>query len=151
MRPLRAAAAVFLLLALSVSAAAAQDPYEERMWEIAEKVACPVCEGQSVKDSNAQLAREIRALIVERLRLGDDPDAIIQFLADRYGEGILMDPPKTGLGLGVWIGPLIFLAAGMATVAYLLTRRPRGLSPSYAHDGAGPQMDEHPAQEREPR
>ena len=92
---------------------AAQDPYEERMWEIAEKVACPVCEGQSVKDSNAQLAREIRALIVERLRLGDDPDAIIQFLADRYGEGILMDPPKTGLGLGVWIGPFIFLAAGI--------------------------------------
>ena len=151
MRPLRAAAAVFILLALAAGAAAAQDPYEERMWEIAEKVACPVCEGQSVKDSNAQLAREMRALIVERLRLGDDPESIIRFLAERYGEGILMDPPKAGLGLGVWIGPFIFLAAGIAMVAYLLTRRPRGLSASHAQDGAGVQTDERRAQEREPR
>ncbi|MCY3802664.1 MAG: cytochrome c-type biogenesis protein CcmH [Chloroflexi bacterium] len=147
MRSLRAAAAVLLLLALSVGAAAAQDPYEERMWEIAEKVACPVCEGQSVKDSNAQLAREMRDLIVERLRLGDDPEAIIDFLAERYGEGILMDPPKTGLGLGVWVGPFIFLAAGIGIVAYLLTRRPRGLSPSYADEGTAPQTDEHRARE----
>lgn len=136
-----------VLLVLTAGAAAAQDPYEERMWEIAEKVACPVCEGQSVKDSNAQLAREMRDLIVERLRFGDDPEAIIDFLAERYGEGILMDPPKTGLGLGVWVGPLIFLAAGIGIVAYRLTRRPRGLSPSYADEGTTPQTDEHRARE----
>ena len=139
MRSLRVAAAVLVLLALSVGAAAAQDPYEERMWAIAEKVACPVCEGQSVKDSNAQLAREMRDLIVERLRLGDDPDAIVDFLAERYGEGILMDTPKTGLGLGVWVGPFIFLGAGIGIVAYLLTRRPRGLSPSYVDESTVPQ------------
>lgn len=136
---------MLVLLALSASAAAAQDPYEERMWEIAARVACPVCEGQSVKDSNAQLAREMRALIVERLRLGDDPDDIVEFLADRYGEGILMDPPKAGLGLGVWIGPFIFLAAGIGMVAYLLTRR------SYGDGGGERQIDEHLAEEREPR
>ena len=147
MRTLRAVAAALALLGLSVGAAAAQDPYEERMWEIAEKVACPVCEGQSVKDSNAQLAREMRALIVERLRLGDDPNTIIGFLAERYGEGILMDPPKTGLGLGVWIGPFIFLAIGIGMVAYLLTRRPRGPSPSYVDEGTVPPTDEHPARE----
>ena len=151
MRSLRVATAVLVLLALSVGAAAAQDPYEERMWEIAEKVACPVCEGQSVKDSNAQLAREMRDLIVERLRLGDDPETIVEFLAERYGEGILMDPPKTGLGLGVWVGPFIFLGAGMGIVAYLLTRRTRGVSPSYADEGAAPQTDEHRAREGSPR
>ena len=125
MKPTRLALALLTLWVLSASAAAAQEPYEEQMWEIAEIVACPVCEGQSVKDSNAQLARQIRDLIVERLRLGEDPATIVQFLADRYGEGILMEPPKAGLGLGIWIGPMFFFAVGIGTVALMLARRPR--------------------------
>jgi cytochrome c-type biogenesis protein CcmH/NrfF len=135
--PLRVAAALLVLWVLSLSAAGAQDPYEEQMWEIAERVACPVCSGQSVKDSNALLARQIRDLIVERLRLGDDPETIIQFLANRYGEGIRMDPPKAGLGLGIWIGPMVFFAVGIGIVAFLLKRRPRGASST-----SGPSADD---------
>ncbi len=154
MKPLRVAVALLVVWMLSASLAAAQDPYEEKMWEIAETVACPVCEGQSAKDSNAQLAQQIREFIVERLRLGEDPETIVQFLAERYGEGILMDPPKAGLGLGIWLGPLVFFAVGAGTVAFLLTRRSRGSSsiPVSGADRVGEgQLEGEFGQRRKPR
>ena len=103
----------------------AQVSYEEQMWKIAERLACPVCAGQSVKDSDSQLASQMRQLIVDRLRLGEDPEKIVQFLVERYGEGVRMDPPKTGFGLGVWIGPVVFFAIGSVLVTLMLTRASR--------------------------
>ena len=103
----------------------AQGSYEEQMWKIAGRLACPVCEGQSIKDSDSQLASQMRQLIVDRLRLGEDPEKIIQFLVERYGEGVRMDPPKTGFGLGVWIGPVVFFAIGSVLVTLMLTRASR--------------------------
>jgi len=103
----------------------AQVSYEEQMWKIAERLACPVCAGQSVKDSDSQLASQMRQLIVDRLRLGEDPEKIVQFLVERYGEGVRMDPPKTGFGLGVWIGPVVLFAIGSGLVTLMLTRDPR--------------------------
>ncbi len=141
MKALAAWVGFFVIFLVWAAAADAQEPYEEQMWVIAEQIACPVCEGQSIKDSNADLARQMRELITERLRAGDDADSIRRFFADRYGEGILMDPPKQGFGLGIWIGPLIFFVVGVALVTAVLGRRPNRPGPSpgsvRAADGEG--------------
>ncbi len=130
MKALAASVGFFVIFLVSAGAAAAQESYEEQMWVIADQIACPVCEGQSIKDSNADLARQMRELITEKLRAGDDADSIRGFFADRYGEGVLMDPPKQGFGLGIWIGPLIFFVVGVALVTTVLRRRPDRPGPS---------------------
>lgn len=117
------------LLAVSIGAAlsavAAADGYEQEMWEISEELACPVCAGQSIKDSNAPLARQIRALILEKLEAGEEREAIVEFVVARYGEGVRLDPPKSGIQLGVWLGPLVILAVALSLVATVLWRRTR--------------------------
>lgn len=124
MRFFVAAAALLSALLLFAMPVAGQDPYEKRMWEIAAELACPVCQGQSVKDSKAQLALQIQALIVEKLKAGESPEAIKQFLVARYGEDILMSPPKRGLQLGVWLAPPLFLIAGALLVVAKLRSKP---------------------------
>ncbi len=121
---------LIVVLALCVggalTAVASAEEYEQEMWKIAADLACPVCSGQSVKDSNAPLARQIRALITEKLEAGEDRDAIVQFLVSRYGEGIRLDPPKSGFQLGVWLGPLVIIGVALGMVATVLWRRGRG-------------------------
>lgn len=122
---MKAVAAAFIVVAALLArpaGAGAQDPNETEMREIAAELACPVCQGQSVRDSNAPLAGQIRELILEKLRAGEDAQSIKQFVVDRYGEGILMEPPKRGLTLGIWIVPLVFVALGLAVVAFRVLR-----------------------------
>ena len=138
---------LIVVLAIGVgvafTAVAAAEEYEQEMWEIAAELACPVCSGQSVKDSNAPLARQIRALIVEKLEAGEDREAIVQFLVGRYGEGIRLDPPKSGFQLGVWLGPLVIIGVALGMVATVLWRRgrvetaPAGLDDFVARVDAG--------------
>ena len=143
MKALAAWAAFLLVFLMTASVVGAQETYEEQMWVIAEQIACPVCEGQSIKDSKADLARQMRELIIEKLRAGEDPESIRRFFADRYGEGILMDPPKQGFGLGIWIGPMVFFVFGLILVAAVLRRRPdrpgfsRGSAPVVEGESAG--------------
>ena len=96
---------------------------EREMAEIARTLRCPVCENQSVADSPAQLAQEMRAYIQRRLAAGESRQAIVQDLVDRYGEGILLEPPRQGFTLLVWWLPLLSLALGAAVVALTLRRR----------------------------
>ena len=89
---------------------------EQRMWLLAEELACPVCDGQSIKDSNAELAQQMRVLIIQLLDSGRDEQEVTDYLVLRYGEGILLNPPKSGLHLGVWIGPVVFVLIGLGEV-----------------------------------
>jgi cytochrome c-type biogenesis protein CcmF len=116
---------VALLLVLATPLLLAADEYENEMWNISEELACPVCAGQSIKDSNAPLAQQIRALILEKLAAGEDREAIIAFVVERYGEGVQLDPPKTGIQLAVWLGPLVILAIGLSLAATMFLRRAR--------------------------
>tara|TARA_B100001123_G_scaffold412790_2_gene510450 strand:- start:457 stop:834 length:378 start_codon:yes stop_codon:yes gene_type:complete len=90
---------------------------EQRMWLLAEELACPVCDGQSIKDSNAELAQQMRALIVVLLDSGRNEKEVTDYLVLRYGEEILLDPPKSGFQLGVWIGPVLFILIGVGIVS----------------------------------
>lgn len=102
--------------------ALAYDGHEAEMRAIARVLACPVCEGLSVADSPAPLAKQMRETILDRLEAGENREQVIQYFVDRYGESILFDPPKRGFSLIVWWGPVLALVAGVALVATLLWR-----------------------------
>ncbi len=114
---------LLVLLCLPSAAWAQETSAEQReVVEIARTLKCPVCESQSVADSPSQLAQEMRAYIQRRLEAGDSRQAIVQALVDRYGEGILLEPPRAGFTLLVWWLPVLSLALGALVVGLALRR-----------------------------
>lgn len=120
------------LLALTpVSAFAVQpdevlpDPaMEGRAREISKDLRCLVCQNQSIDDSNAPLARDLRLLVRERLRAGDSDQQVLHFVTDRYGDYVLLRPPFKATTLVLWVGPFVILAIGAAgTFLYLRGRK----------------------------
>jgi len=102
------------------------DPAKEaRAREIGKQLRCLVCQNQSIFDSNADLARDLRMVVRERIDVGDDDSAIIAFVSQRYGDFVLLNPPVKTTTYVLWAAPLIFLlgALGLGTV-YLRRRRP---------------------------
>jgi cytochrome c-type biogenesis protein CcmH len=82
-----------------------------------------VCQNQSIDDSDAPLARDLRILVRERLKDGDSDSLVRAFLATRYGDFILLKPPLKPETVLLWLGPGFLLLAGAAII---LLRRPRG-------------------------
>lgn len=123
--------ALALLLALALPSGAVQpdemlaDPaLEARAREISREVRCPVCQGESIDDSNAQISKDLRIIIRERLVAGDTNEEVIDFLVARYGEFVLFNPPKTGINLILWLaGPAMLLAGGAIAVAAVRRRK----------------------------
>ncbi len=101
---------------------AASQTIDERVREVAGRLMCPVCEGQTVAESNAELAEQMRALIRDRLQQGQTAEEIIAYFVSRYGESILAAPPRRGLSLIVWIGPFAALALAAAIAVATLRR-----------------------------
>jgi cytochrome c-type biogenesis protein CcmH len=95
---------------------------EAHVREIALQLRCPVCQGLSVGDSPSELASEMRALIREQLQQGNTPAQVLDYFAQRYGEWILLAPPKRGFNLIIWVMPFALLPIG-AAVVYLGARR----------------------------
>src|SRR5262245_62069602 len=126
----RLVAGLFLLLVAVLPARAVQpdeilsDPaLEARARALSEGLRCLVCQNQSIDDSNAPLARDLRLLIRDRLKAGDSDEAAVDFVVARYGDFVLLRPrftPETWL---LWIGPfaLLLIAGG-----FLYLRRRRG-------------------------
>ncbi|WP_051914667.1 cytochrome c-type biogenesis protein [Thermorudis peleae] len=100
--------------------------------KIANELNCPVCEGQSVRDSNSQLAGEMRQLIQQMLDAGQTPDQIKAYFVQRYGVGILRDPPKEGFVWTLWWGPVVGLVIGIAvlTLYFQSRKRPSAVQPA---------------------
>jgi len=79
---------------------------EERAREISGGLRCLVCRNESIDDSNADLARDMRLLVRERLLAGDSNEEVVQYIVDRYGEYVLLNPTTTGSNLVLWLaGP----------------------------------------------
>ena len=120
-----------LALALATPALAVQpdevldDPVlEERARALSGELRCLVCRNESIDDSNAELARDLRLLVRERLVAGDSDAEVIAFLVDRYGEFVLLRPPASGSTLVLWLaGPAMFLVALGLGVGYVRSRR----------------------------
>lgn len=95
---------------------------EARAREISKELRCLVCQNQSIDDSEADLAKDLRALVRERLRAGDSNEQVMTYIAARYGDFVRMTPPFAGSTLALWLGPLAILLAGGAIVAIALRR-----------------------------
>jgi cytochrome c-type biogenesis protein CcmH len=121
---IRAASLVVCILASFVPASlgATSPDLESQVREIALQLRCPVCQGLSVGDSPSELANEMRALAREQLQQGKTPAEVLDYFAQRYGEWILLAPPKRGFNLVIWVLPFALLPIG-AFVIYLGARR----------------------------
>lgn len=85
---------------------------EDRARELSQGLRCPVCRNESIDESNAELARELRIVLRERLVAGDSDDEIMAFMVSRYGEFVLLRPDTRGANLILWLAaPALFLAA----------------------------------------
>lgn len=89
---------------------------------VASQLRCPVCQGESIQDSPADLAVEMRGVVREQLAAGRSPDEVKAYFVERYGEWILLAPPARGFNLVLYILPFAGLAAG-ALLVTLLARR----------------------------
>src|SRR5690606_20789681 len=91
---------------------------------------CMVCQNQSIDDSDAELARDLRILVRERLEAGDSDRQVVDYIVARYGEYVLLKPPFEARTLLLWGAPLFLLVAGAAFVIYAArTRRKAAVQP----------------------
>jgi cytochrome c-type biogenesis protein CcmH len=120
------------LLALAVAApACAIEPQEQltdpaleaRARTLGQELRCLVCQNESIDDSNADLARDLRTIVRERLTAGDSDRQVLGFVTARYGDYVLLRPPIRAGTLVLWFGPLVLLVA--VIIAMTLRRRGR--------------------------
>lgn len=120
--------AIFLLLTLWIIPAQAVQPdeiladpaLEARARDLSAELRCLVCQNQSIDDSNAPLARDLRLLLRDRLKAGDSDAQAVDFIVARYGDYVLLRPRFTAATWALWIGPFALLAAA---AAFLFARR----------------------------
>ncbi len=129
--------AVMLVLAVAGSAGAVQpgeelaDPaLEARARALSREIRCLVCQNQSIDESEAGLARDLRLIVRERIAAGDDDAEVKAFLVARYGDFVLLDPPVKPSTWLLWFGPAAILALALGGAAFYLRRRPRLVEPS---------------------
>ena len=125
-----ARAVVAALLCVSAPAGAVQpdemlnDPVlETRARDISQNLRCLVCQNQSIDDSNAELARDLRILVRERLTAGDSDSEVVTYVVDRYGDFVLLKPPFKGSTYVLWFGPAIIALLGLIAVFVFYRRR----------------------------
>ena len=120
---------IFILLAASGSIAATEpvrfeDPAKTRLYEyLLEEIRCLVCQNQSLADSNAELAQDLRSEIVAMIRAGKNEKDIKAFLVERYGDFVLYRPPLQENTWLLWVGPFVFLLAGIIVVIIMVKRQ----------------------------
>jgi cytochrome c-type biogenesis protein CcmH len=129
----RALLAVGWLLAAAPALAAIGDPAERlpdpaleaRAEAIGRELRCMVCQNQSIEDSDADLARDLRRLVREQLTTGKTDDQVMRFVHDRYGDFVLLRPRFTATTALLWATPAIALGGGMLLIL-AMRRRSRG-------------------------
>ena len=105
--------------------AAADPALEERVTALATELRCLVCQNQTLADSNAPLAVDLRNQIRERMREGASERDIIDFMVERYGDFVRYRPPFKATTWLLWVGPMLLMIAGLAALYYRLARRRR--------------------------
>ena len=133
--------ALILCLLLAASPALAVQPdevlpdpaLEVRARQISHDLRCPVCQGETIDDSNAPISRDLRLLVRERLVAGDSDAEVVDYIVARYGEFVLFNPRASGSGLLLWLaGPAMLLVGG--ALAFSLTRRKPKLEDDLSED-----------------
>lgn len=133
-------AAVLLVAVLGCATALAVEPdeiltdsaLEVRARSISAELRCLVCQNQSIDDSNAPLARDLRLLVRDRLKAGDSDENVRTYIVARYGEFVLLRPPLNIRTVLLWLAPLLVLLAAITIAIRVFVRRP----PSQGRTGA---------------
>ncbi len=112
-------------LAFSLDTPLADPALEARALALHEELRCLVCQGQSIADSDAALARDMRVIVRERIAAGETDRQVVGFLTDRYGDYVRLNPPVKPATYALWFGPAAVFAAGAGLVYVLWRRRSR--------------------------
>ena len=108
-----------------------KDPIlEARARDISKGLRCLVCQNQSIADSNADLASDLRRTVFEMIEAGRSDDEIVEFMVERYGEFVMYRPPLNAATVALWTGPMLLGIAGIAALIVLLRRRNATAAPS---------------------
>ena len=119
---------LFILFALIVLATLISNTFsfpesiDDEAREISYLLMCPVCQGQSVAESNSELAKDMRSIIKQKLEAGESKQEIIKYFVNRYGESILGYPPVKGVNLLLWILPALAVLLGGIGIGLFLHR-----------------------------
>lgn len=135
-RRARSVLAVFLFVMTPFGAGAVEpnellsDPVlEARARVLSKNIRCLVCQNQSIDDSNASLARDLRIIVRERLVAGDSDNEIYAYLVARYGDYVLLKPPIKPSTYILWYGPIVIFGLGSLGAVAFLARRRRAARP----------------------
>lgn len=120
--------AIFLLVASAAFAVqpdeVLDDPVlEQRARDLSQNLRCPVCRNESIDESNAELSRELRILLRERLVDGDTDQEAVDFLVARYGEFVLLRPDTSGINVVLWYAAPVMLLIALG-IGWTVIRRP---------------------------
>lgn len=99
---------------------------EERTRRVAAQLRCPVCQGLSLADSPSELALEMKDVVRQQLRAGRTPDQVKAYFVEKYGEWILLEPPRRGINLVAYLLPALAIGGGLGVVWLMLGRWTRG-------------------------
>ena len=138
---IRGLAGVLATLLLLAGAAGAVPVDETTVHDVAAQLRCVVCQSLSVADSPSETASQMRGIIRERLAAGESPAEVRAYFVEKYGEWILLAPPKSGFNLLVWVVPFAGLGLGLVLVAVVLRRWSRKIPPG-APAGVDPALRE---------
>ncbi len=127
---MRVLALILLLLAPPALALDADEMFadpalEQRARDIGRQLRCLKCRNQSIFDSNAGIAKDLRVVVRERMTAGDSDTEILSFVQERFGDYVLLKPPVAGHTYALWLTPVALLLIGGVALA-LYMRRPRG-------------------------
>jgi len=128
---------ILLLLLLAGPAWAISDPaemlrdpaQEARAEQIGSQLRCLVCQNESIEDSGADLARDLRGIVRQRVAVGDSDDKVVAWMVARYGDFVRLSPPLNALTLLLWFSPVVALMAGALAVVRTARNRSSGPAP----------------------
>ncbi|MGH2482522.1 MAG: cytochrome c-type biogenesis protein [Ktedonobacteraceae bacterium] len=141
------AAWTYLLLA-----APPQRSLDQRVYDVALQLKCPVCQGETVADSSASISQQMRLVIRQQLQDGQSEQQVLQYFAARYGKQILLTPPRQGFDLLAWLVPVAMLLAGMGLLSFvardwrILARQPHADSQAHPTTLDDPELEHYRAQ-----
>jgi cytochrome c-type biogenesis protein CcmH len=114
----------FTISSHAVDSRQLSDPKQQESYEtLTKELRCLVCQNQTIADSNAELASDLRRQVYEMLQQGKSEQEIIRFMTDRYGDFVLYKPPFEGKTSLLWIAPGLFLFMGLTTVFLVIRRK----------------------------
>ena len=147
MKPARTIVSLLCLCLLAVSAYAVEpdemlaDPaLEERARVISQDLRCVVCQNETIDESNATLAQDMRRLVRQRILAGDSNEAVLAYMVDRYGDFVLLRPRVTSQTVLLWFGPFVLLVVG-AVMAARYIKRPTAAAASDLSDEEMAEVD----------